>query len=143
MKLGEVFRFEVEYRVRHASTWVYGGILVALPFLLMHAVNGAGQYMNAPGSIAFQCTITGLLAVLVTAALFGDAATRDVAAGMHPLFYTAPIRRADYLGGRFLGALSVNAVLLVGLPIGLLLASWMPYMQPGKFGPFIPAGYVH
>ncbi len=143
MKLGEVFRFEVEYRLRQASTWVYGGILVALPFLMMHAINGAGGYMNAPWGIAFASIVTGLLAVLVTAALFGDAATRDVAAGMHPLFYSAPIRRADYLGGRFLGALSINAVLLVGIPIGLLLASWMPYMQPGKFGPFVPAGYVH
>jgi hypothetical protein len=142
MKLGEVFRFEVEYRLRHASTWVYGGILVALPFLFMHAINGAGGYMNAPWGIAFGSVVSGLLAVLVTAALFGDAATRDVAAGMHPLFYSAPIRRVDYLGGRFLGALSVNAVLLVGIPIGLLLSSWMPYMQPRKFGPFIAAGYV-
>jgi hypothetical protein len=142
MKLREVFLFEVEYRVRHASTWVYGGILVALPFLLLHALEGAGGYLNSPWSIAFACIVVGLLGVLVTAALAGDAAIRDVQTGMHPLFYTAPIRRADYLGGRFLGVLAVNAVLLAGIPLGVVLASWMPFRQPGAWGPFLPAAYA-
>ncbi|HEV2147654.1 MAG TPA: M1 family aminopeptidase [Longimicrobiaceae bacterium] len=142
MMLGEVFRFEVGYRRRQASTWVFGGILAGLPFLMMHAINGADRYMNAPEMVAFASIVVGLLGVLVTAALVGDAATRDVQTGMHSLFYTAPISRADYLGGRFLGALVVNAVLIVGIPAGLLLASQMPYMEPGKFGPVLPAAYV-
>ena len=61
---------------------------------------------------------------------------------MHSLFYTSPLRESHYLAGRFLGGLAVNAVLLLGVPLGLLLASVMPYMSAGKFGPVQPLAYV-
>jgi hypothetical protein len=80
--------------------------------------------------------------MLVSAGLFGDAAARDVQTGMHALFYTSPLREADYLMGRFLGAAAVNAVLLLGIPLGLLLASVMPYMAEGTFGPVQLTAYV-
>jgi hypothetical protein len=44
--------------------------------------------------------------MLVTAGIFGDAASRDVQTRMHALFYTSPLREAHYLGGRFLGGCS-------------------------------------
>jgi hypothetical protein len=61
---------------------------------------------------------------------------------MHSLFYTSPLREPHYLAGRFLAGLTVNAVLLIGVPLGLLLASMMPYMEAGKFGPMQLAAYV-
>jgi len=140
--LGEVFRFEVEYRLRQPSTWVYALVLFGMPFLLMHAINGSSQYLNAPVSVMQQSTILGGLGMLVTAGVFGDAASRDVQTRMHSLFYTSPVREAHYLGGRFLGSLLVNAVLVLGVPLGLLLASVMPYMSDGKFGPVRLDAYV-
>ena len=142
MTFGEVFRFEVEYHVRQRSTWAYALVLFGIPFLLMHAIDGSSQYLNAPLSLMQASTIIGSLGMLVTAGIFGDAASRDVQTGMHSLFYTSPVREAQYLGGRFLAALLVNAVLVLGVPIGLLLASVMPYMQEGKFGPVQLAAYV-
>ena len=41
MTLAEVFRFEVEYRLRQPSTWVYALVLFGIPFLMMHAINGS------------------------------------------------------------------------------------------------------
>ena len=46
--VAEVFRFEVGYRLRQPSTWVYALVLFGIPFLLMHAINGSRQYLNAP-----------------------------------------------------------------------------------------------
>ncbi|HEV2736646.1 MAG TPA: hypothetical protein VGV85_17490, partial [Longimicrobiaceae bacterium] len=142
MRLREVFRFEVAYRLRNPSTWIYGFLLLGIPFLMLHAVDGASSFLNSPENVASMSLMFGMLGMLVTAALFGDAATRDVQSGMHPLFYTAPLREAEYLGGRFLGALAVNAVLLAGVPIGLLAASLMPYQDPRMFGPFQAGAYV-
>jgi ABC-2 type transport system permease protein len=144
MRLTEIFRFEVEYRLRRASTWGFGLLLVAVPFLMMHAINaiGTGSYLNAPHSVAITSLIAALVGMLVTAALFGDAATRDVQVLMRPLLCSTPLRKVEYLGGRFLGALVVNALLLPGIPIGLLLGSLMPYMAEGKFGPLLVGGYV-
>jgi ABC-2 type transport system permease protein len=142
VRLTEIFRFEIRYRLRHTSTWIYGGLLIGLPFAMMHAIDGGTGYMNAPSNVAGITIILGMLGMLVSAALFGDAATRDDQWRMRPLFYTAPLSRLDYLGGRFLGALLINTLLLTGVPLGLLLAARMPYMPAGMFGPFQPAAYL-
>jgi ABC-type transport system involved in multi-copper enzyme maturation permease subunit len=141
--MGEVFRFEIEYRLRSLSTWIYGALLLLLPFLMLHIINGSSSWMNSPERVVITSGIVGMLGMLVTAALFGDAATRDFSSGMHPLVFTTPMRKAEYLGGRFLGALAVNAVLLLGVPLGQIIGSLMPYMDPQMFGPFRPAAYAH
>lgn len=141
MTVREVFRFEIEYRLRQPSTWVYALVLFGIPFLMMHAINGSSQFLNAPTPLMQIMTTLGSLGMLVTAGIFGDAAARDVHSRMHSLFYTSPLRERDYLIGRFLGGLAVNAVLLLGIPLALLLASVMPYMEEGKFGPVQIAAY--
>ncbi len=140
--LTEVFRFEIGYRLRQPSTWVYALVLFGIPFLMMHAINGSSQYLNAPQMVANASAMLGGIAMLVTAGIFGDAAGRDAQYRMHSLFYTSPLREPHYLGGRFLAGLAVNAVLLLGVPSGLLLASVMPYMEAAKFGPVQVAAYV-
>jgi ABC-type transport system involved in multi-copper enzyme maturation permease subunit len=142
MTLGEVFRFEVGYRVRQPSTWVYALVLLAVPFLLLHAINGSRQYLNAPVAVMQGCVVLGGLGMLITAGIFGDAASRDVQTRMHSLFYTSPVSESHYLAGRFLGGALVNAVLVVAIPLGLLIGSLMPYMSAGKFGPVQLEAYV-
>jgi ABC-type transport system involved in multi-copper enzyme maturation permease subunit len=140
--LAEVFRFEVGYRLRQPSTWVYALVLFGIPFLMMHAINGSSQYLNAPQMVANASAVLGGIGMLQTAGIFGDAAGRDVQWRMHSLFYTSPLRESHYLAGRFLAGLAVNAVLLLGIPLGLAVASVMPYMEAGKFGPVQVAAYV-
>ena len=142
MTLGEVFRFEIGYRLRQPSTWVYALVLFGIPFLMLHAIGGSRQHLNAPVMVANGSALLGGIAMLVTAGIFGDAAGRDAKSRIYSLFYTSPLRESHYLGGRFLGAAAVNAVLLVGVPLGLFAASVMPYMPAGKFGPVQPAAYV-
>ena len=133
--LNEVFRFEVGYRFTRLSTWIYAGLLLLVPFLLLHVIGGGTGWMNSPNDVATTSTLTAMFGMIVTAALFGDAATRDLQTGMHPLIYSTPIRKAEYLGGRFLGALLVNALLLIAVPLGQIIAAVMPYMESQKFGP--------
>ena len=93
MKLGEVFRFELAYRLRSPSTWVYAGVPV--PHRVLDASSPTGgrrrgaRQRAARLARASRCSC-GLFGMLVTAALFGDAAIRDVAAGMDPLLFTSP-----------------------------------------------------
>src|SRR3954470_16310492 len=97
MTLGEVFRFEVEYRLRQPSTWVYALVLFGIPFLMMHAINGSSQYLNAPLMVSQVSAVLGGLGMLVTAGIYGDAAALDVQLRMHALFYTSPLGEAHYL----------------------------------------------
>src|SRR6202008_4470932 len=89
------------------------------------ARNG-GALANSPTVIAATTVICGLLWVLMGSGVAGSAAGRDARTRMDPLIYTPPITNADYLGGRFLAALALNALILLAVPAGLLLALLLP-----------------
>ena len=137
MKLREVFRYELTYRLRSVSTWLYAGFLFLAAMWTFLATAEGDIYVNAPVRLAAGAAITGMIGLLVSAAIFGDAAVRDFAADMDQLLFTSSIRKIDYLGGRFLAAFTVNAIVMVAIPLGHLVATTMvTAVQSAKVGPF-------
>ena len=145
MRFGEVFRYEFAYRLRSLSTWLYAGFLFLMGFWVIHvAVTGTNPiHVNGPQSLAETMALfCGLFGIVVTAGLFSDAAIRDRTAGMDALLFTTRLRPAEYLGGRFLAALAINSILVFAIPIGLAVATKMPYLPSEAFGPFRLAAYL-
>jgi len=147
MKFQAVFRFEFAYQLRRAWPWLIFAALVVFAFLFVR-VNYiadalyADFFLNAPFLIAGATVFGGLIWLLVAAVVAGEAAARDVATGMYPLTYTAPVSKADYLGGRFLAALVLNALILLAVQAGILLAYYAPGVDVELIGPFRPAAYL-
>jgi ABC-2 type transport system permease protein len=145
VRLREVFRYELEHRLRSPSTWFYALFLflVMLWGLAATADGSSAVHANAPQKLAEGLVLFGgTFGLLVSAAIFGDAAIRDVAAGMEPLLFTTRLRKAEFLGGRFLAALAVNAIVVVAIPLGNAVgASVLPF-EPEAFGPFRLAAYL-
>jgi ABC-2 type transport system permease protein len=144
-RFAEVFRYEFAHRLRSVSTWLYGGFLFLIGFWIIHvAVTGTNPiHVNAPEDLAEKTALfCGLFGILVTAGLFSDAAIRDRTAGMDPLLFTTRLRPAEYLGGRFLAALAINGILVLAIPIGLAVATKMPYLPRDAFGPNHLAAYL-
>ncbi len=98
--------------------------------------------LNSPFIIAAVTVFSCLIWLLVASAMAGEAAARDVQTGMHPLTYTSPVSKAEYLGGRFLAAFVLNALVLLGVQAGSLLAVYAPGIDPEIVGPFRPAAYL-
>ena len=143
MKFREIFRFEFVYQARRVRTWLYFAVLFAVAYLLVRTDPGAGDgVVNSPYDIAQDTVLTGLLWILMAPAVAGSAAARDVQTRMHPLIYAAPISKADYLGGRFLAAFVLNALILLAVPLGILAALFLPGMEPEIVGPLRPAVYL-
>jgi ABC-2 type transport system permease protein len=145
MRFGEVFRYELAYRLRSVSTWLYAGFLFLIAFWVIHvSITGTNAvHANAPQSLAdVTALFCGLFGMLVTAGLFSDAALRDRADRMDALLFTTPLRPIEYLGGRFLAALAINSMLVFAIPIGLALATRMPYLDAEAFGPNRVAAYL-
>ena len=134
MKLREIFRFEFVYQARRVRTWLYFAVLFAVAFQLRRGV------VNSPFVIAQETILTGLLWVLMAPAVAGSAAARDAQTRMHPLVYTTPISKADYVGGRFLAAFVLNALILLAVPLGML-AALLFGVKSETVGPFPPAVY--
>ncbi|MFL5580718.1 MAG: hypothetical protein ACJ8AO_10100 [Gemmatimonadaceae bacterium] len=147
MKLPAIFRFELAYQARRAWPWLFFVVLLVIAYLLARDSSLAEAlhdefFVNSPFSIAKTTVIGSVMWLLIAPPVAGDAAARDVGTGMHPLTYTLPISKADYLGGRFLAALVLNALLLLAVQAGILLAVYLPGVAPALIGPFRPAAYL-
>jgi len=143
VKFREIFRFEFVYQARRVRTWLYFAVLFAVAYLLMGTGGGGGDVLaNSPFNIAQGTVLTGVLWILMAPAVAGSAAARDVQTRMHPLIYTAPISKADYLGGRFLAAFVLNALILLAVPLGTLAALFVRGVEPEIVGPLRPAVYL-
>jgi hypothetical protein len=143
VKFREIFRFEIVYQARRVRTWLYFAVLFAVAYMLVRTdPGGGGEVVNSPYDIAQDTVLTGLLWILMAPAVAGSAAARDVQTRMHPLIYAAPISKADYLGGRFLAAFVLNAVILLAVPLGVLASVYLPGREPELVGPLRPAVYL-
>ncbi|HEY0897467.1 MAG TPA: M1 family aminopeptidase [Sphingobacteriaceae bacterium] len=143
MKLWTIFRFEFAYQARRISTWLYLTVLLAFT-LVMNVVTtpGDGVYANNTFHITAITVVGGLIWLVMAAAIAGEAAARDVKTRMHPLIYTAPVTKLHYLGGRFLAAFALNALLILSLPLGVLVSFYLPGMDQDGLGPFMPSAYL-
>ena len=147
MKLRGIFRFELAYQSRRLYLAAVLA-LVAFAFLFtrdgsLSAATYEDSLINAPFTIAGAMLFSSILWLLLSAPVAGEAAARDVATGMSPLVYTAPVRKRELLAGRFLAALGLNAAIMLGAVVGHLLAVYLPGVHPDAIGPFRPEAYLN
>ncbi|WP_026135837.1 M1 family aminopeptidase [Nafulsella turpanensis] len=147
MNFWEIYRFEVTYQLRRASTWIYFTTVLGLTFLwitgFIDNARSGEIHLNSPLIIAGITAFSNLFGLLIIAALASDAILRDNQARMDQLLYTTPLSKITCLGGRFLGTFSlVSVLMLVVVPLGLVVVSIMPAVESNDFGPFRPMAYI-
>lgn len=140
-----ILLFEVQQRLARISTWIYFAILLMLGFLFALIVGGAfpgaaadfgGKvYANSPFALNGLITELSLLGLIITASLAGQATYQDVDNNCDSFFYAAPIRKIDYLAGRFLGSLATQVIIFASVGIGIWLGLQMPFIDSSKIGP--------
>ncbi len=145
-----IARFEARQRLKLLSTWVYFAMFLALAMLWMAAAGGVfkeasisfgGKFLiNAPRSLAFTCSLLGCFGAVVVAAMMGRSVQQDFEYGMQHFFFSAPIKKYQYVFGRFLGAYLVLAVVFSSIVIGAWLGAWLPGIDPGAAGAAARAG---
>ena len=145
MKLLEILRFEVGHQLRRRSVWLYIGAFLALVVVVVREMATAGDvevFINAPDQLLEYVCIASLWGLLVAAVLAADAATRDAGARMEGLLYTTPVGKGALLGGRFLGVVALNVVLMVAATGVIALAVYTSGAPPERLGAFRAAAYV-
>ena len=140
--LGEVFRFELRYQLRQPVFWIAAALFFLMTFLAVttDAVVIGGSIgnvnRNAPFVILQMLLVMSLLGVFFTTAFVANPVLRDYESGTHEIFFSTPIRKRDYLLGRFAGALVVALGIALPTMLGLMLGSLMPWLEPERVGPF-------
>jgi ABC-2 type transport system permease protein len=152
--LARIAIFELRRRLRSPSTAIYFGVFTLLAFLLFIAAAGAFQSVsiglgsggkvriNSPYTLAVFMGLLSYLMVIVVASVSGQAIHQDVQHDTTPLFFTAPIGKGAYLGGRWLGALAVLMLIASGIVLGLFAGSLMPFVDRTLVGPNRAAAYL-
>jgi ABC-2 type transport system permease protein len=148
-----VAAFEFRTRVARISTWVYFAIFGALAMLWMAAAGGALRnaavsfgsgkiWIDSPYALAQMFALLGMASLTVIGAVMGRAVQQDFEYRTEAFFFTAPIRKIDFLAGRFAGAVAVLLVILSSIPIGSALGLLLPGIDTDRVGPVRIAAYL-
>ncbi|HET8875441.1 MAG TPA: hypothetical protein VFO53_03850, partial [Casimicrobiaceae bacterium] len=145
--------FEFRTRVARISTWVYFAIFGALAMLWMAAAGGALRnaavsfgsgkiWIDSPYALAQMFALLGMASLTVIGAVMGRAVQQDFEYRTEAFFFTAPIRKVDFLAGRFAGAVAVLLVILSSIPIGSALGLLLPGIDADRVGPVRIAAWL-
>lgn len=133
MKTLEIIRFELAYQLHRPVNYLYFLLMFVIAFLFSRlGIKGITEVSvqvkeNAPLIIHQLTSLLSLPMLLVSSAIMGMVVLRDFERNMAPVIFTCPIRRQQYLAGRFIGAfilaLAVSSGGLLGAMAGELFSN--------------------
>ena len=137
--LFEIFKFEIIYRAKRPETYIYFALLflysiIAVDFLFEGQLDPLKR--NSPFVIARTMGIVSALFMMIISMIMGVAVLRDFDYQMESLMFVNPIKKRDYLFGRFLGSFVVLIFIFSGLLFGMMLGDVMPWNDVEKLLPF-------
>jgi len=141
--------FEFRYQIRQPVFWVVAIIFFLLTFgattIEQISIGGLGpnDHKNGPFSIAVIHLTFTLFYMFVTTAFVANVVVRDDETGFGPIVRTTRVSKFDYLYGRFSGAFLAAALSFLAVPLAILVGSFMPWVDPEKFGPFMGNAYFY
>jgi len=144
----EFFRFDLRYQLRQPLLWIVAVALAAIAFLSAGSdavrIGGAigNVHLNAPTVIASQLGILSLIAMFMVTVFIAGAILRDGDAGIADLLFAAPVRKLDYLGGRFLAGFVACLALFAVITVAMMLGVRLPSIDPQRLGAFSLQPYV-
>ncbi|WP_299106783.1 M1 family aminopeptidase [uncultured Winogradskyella sp.] len=147
------FLSELKYTLKQPMVYIFIFILALMEFFATVSdnvqVGGAigNVYRNSPYTITIHVTVFCVFSLLMAVAFFNNAALRDHNNEFNEILFTTPLSKPGYFFGRFLGALVVSTLPLLGVFIGVLLGTYMNsifgWMDTERFGDFYLETFIN
>ncbi len=130
----EFFTFELKFRLKSLSTYVYFALWLTFNFLSVASEN-FGPVGTTNGKILLNGPFANLyndigavwFGTIVIAAIFGTSVLRDFQRDTFQILFTKPISKFAYLGGRWAGSFVTTVFTFLGLPLGTWLGTFAPW----------------
>ncbi|WP_295802217.1 ABC transporter permease subunit [uncultured Microbulbifer sp.] len=136
-----IAKFEFRYQLRQPVFIVTSLIFFLLTFgattadnIQIGGANGS-TLINSPYAIMQTLLIMSVFGIFITTAFAANPVLRDRDMKMDGIVFSTPIRKRDYLLGRFTGAFGVAFLAFSTTALGMLIGSWMPWLDPERLGP--------
>jgi ABC-2 type transport system permease protein len=143
-----IFKFELKYRFKRPATYIYFGVLFLMSFLAMTTdvviIGGAaGQVkINSPFTINQMMLIVSVFFFLITSAIMGVPVLRDFEHQTESIMFVNPIKKGDYLFGRFFGSFVTVVFVFSGMLFGFVIGNFMPWLDEARMLPFSFMNYI-
>jgi len=145
----QVLKFELKYRSSRPATYIYFAIIFALCMLAvttdMIQIGGASGMVkeNAPSVIATIMVVLTAVLTVISSAVMGVPVLRDFEHKSEALMFTTPLKKFDYLLGRFLGSYLILAFIFAAMPLAFIIGEFMPGRDAEKLLPFNAMVYLN
>jgi ABC-type transport system involved in multi-copper enzyme maturation permease subunit len=145
----EFFKFEIKFRVKSLSTYIYFAVWFAFSFMDV-ATESFGPIGNANGKILLNGPYAniyndigiGFFGIIIIAAIFGTSILRDFQRDTIQIVFTKPISKFAYLGGRWAGSFVTTVFAFSGLLFGEFLGTLAPWADHARIGPNYLSWYL-
>jgi hypothetical protein len=138
----EFFSFELKFRFKSLSTYVYFLLWLTYSFLSVASESfgpvGASNgrvLLNSPYANTFNNIGAALFGIIVIAAIFGTSILRDFQRDTYQILFTKPITKFAYLGGRWAGSYMATLFAFSGLMLGTFLGTFAPWADHTRIEP--------
>jgi ABC-2 type transport system permease protein len=138
----EFFSFELRFRAKSLSTYVYFVIWLAFSFFCVASesfgpvANTNGKILlNGPWANSIQDAYALLFGIIIVAAIFGTSILRDFQRDTYQILFTKPISKLAYLGGRWAGSFVTTVFAFSGLMVGTFLGTLAPWADHARIAP--------
>lgn len=136
-----LFLFEIKFRLRQISTYLYFALWFSMAFIAVSVREfgpdsmGGKVFVNSPYNISQLMVWLTTFGLVFMPAFFGMSILRDFEQDTYQIFFTTPIKKRDYLGGRLLGSLAITALIFSGIVFGLMAGKFMPWADQARLAP--------
>src|SRR5215467_1918781 len=138
----EFFTFELKFRFKSISTYIYFFVWMMFSFLCVASENfvpiGSSNgkvLLNGPFATTVDNTGYCLFGLIIIAAIFGTSFLRDFQRDTYQILFTKPISKFAYLGGRWAGSFVTTVFAFSGGIFGTLLGTFAPWADHSRIGP--------
>jgi hypothetical protein len=145
----EFFTFELKFRFKSLSTYMYFLLWVAFSFLNVASEsfgplgNGNGKVLlNSAYANAYNDIGAALFGIIIMAAIFGTSILRDFQRDTYQILFTQPISKFSYLGGRWAGSFVTAVFAFSGVLFGAFLGTFAPWADHTRIGPNHLSAYL-
>src|SRR5215472_17453244 len=93
----------------------------------------SNTFRNSPYNIQNFYAFIGLITMIMAPAFMNSAAARDFSYNTYQIVFSTPLKRSDFLLGRFSGAALISLIPMLGVSIGMILTKYMPWVEPERW----------
>ncbi|MBL0129197.1 MAG: hypothetical protein IPP83_17520 [Flavobacteriales bacterium] len=146
--IGRIVLFELRYWLRQPMVYIFLLInaLMVYGAVVSENIQIGGSlgsvYRNAPEVVYNFYGIMSFIGLLMVTAFVNGTAIRDFQYNTAQIVFSTPLKKSHYLIGKFLGSTLVALIPMLGISLGIIVGSWMPWLDPIRVGPNLVGPHI-